>query len=75
MIIWQKEWEEVHMKFNPQMFMQMMMQRDPGLMQRFQQFQQMMQQYNTFKTNLMQNPQLQEQAMKEAMQKMGMKTE
>ena len=70
------------MKFNPQMFMQMMMQRDPGLMQRFQQFQQMMQnnpqmmqQYNTFKTNLMQNPHLQEQAMKEAMQKIGMKTE
>ena len=36
---------------------------------------QMMQQYNTFKTNLIQNPHLQEQAMQEVMQKSGMKIE
>ena len=66
------------MKFNPQILIQMMMQRNPGMMQQFQQFQQMMQtnpqmqqQYQTFRNNLVQNPQMQEQAFQEAMDKIN----
>ena len=58
--------------------MQMMMQRNPGLMEQFKQFQQamqnnpqMQQQYKTFRNNLINNPQMQEQAFQEAINKMG----
>ena len=66
------------MKFNPQILMQMMLQRNPGLMQQFHQFQQamqnnpqMLQQYRTFRSNLINNPNMQEQAFQEAINKIG----
>lgn len=66
------------MKFNPQMLMQLLMQRNPNAMAQLQQFQQMMnsnpqmmQQFNTFKSNVASNPGLQQQAMQEAMAKIN----
>lgn len=66
------------MKFNPQFLMQMMFQRNPQMMQQFQQFQQMMQtnpqmqqQYTAFRNNVVNNPQAQEQAIQEAINKVG----
>lgn len=66
------------MKFNPQTLMQMMMQRNPQLMQQFQQFQQamqtnpqMQQQYIAFRNNIANNPQAQKQAFEEAMNKVN----
>lgn len=66
------------MQFNPQMLMQMMMQRNPGMMQQFQQFQQMMQnnpqmqqQYRQFRENMNSNPQMRDRAIKEATQKVN----
>lgn len=66
------------MKFNPQLLMQMMMQRNPGMMQQFQQFQQamqtnpqMQQQYRMFRNNMVNNPKMQEQAFQEAMNKVN----
>lgn len=66
------------MQFNPQMLLQLMMQRNPNVMQQFQQFQQTMnnnpqmkQQYTAFRNNIRNNPQLQQQAFQEATQKMG----
>ena len=66
------------MRFNPQMLMQLLAQKNPQAMQQLQQFQQilntntqMKQQYDTFRNNLSANPQLQEKAMMEAMQKVN----
>lgn len=66
------------MQFNPQMLLQLMMQRNPNVMQQFQQFQQtmnnnpqMQQQYAAFRNNIRNNPQLQQQAFQEATQKMS----
>ena len=66
------------MRFNPQMLMQMMMQKNPQMVNQFQMFQQMMnnnpqvrQQYQLFRNNLMSNPQLQEKAFEEAKQKIN----
>lgn len=66
------------MRFNPQILMQMMMQKNPQMVNQFQMFQQMMnnnpqvrQQYQLFRNNLMSNPQLQEKAFEEAKQKIN----
>ena len=67
------------MQFNPQLLLQMMMQKNPNMMQQFNQFKQMMQtnsqiqqQYMNFKQEVMNNPQKQQQIYNEAMQKVGM---
>lgn len=67
------------MKFNPQMLMQMLGQRNPQLMAQFQQFQQMMasnqqlqNQYRQFRRNIDNNPQAQNAVMQEMSQKIGM---
>ena len=66
------------MQFNPQLLMQMMMQKNPNIMQQFNQFKQMMQnnpqmkqQYMQFKNEAMNNPQKQEQLFNEAMAKVS----
>lgn len=66
------------MKFNPQMLIQVMMNRNPNMYQQFQQFQQMMmsnpqmqQQYQQFRQGLEGNPQRQEEVFKEAMNKVS----
>lgn len=66
------------MKFNPQMLVQMLIQRNPNAMAQLQRFQQMMngnpqmkQQFDTFKNNIASNPGLQQQAMQEAMAKIN----
>ncbi len=66
------------MKFNPQVLIQMMMNRNPNMYQQFQQFQQMMssnpqmqQQFQQFKQGLEGNPQKQEEVFKQAVDKVG----
>lgn len=66
------------MRFNPQMMINMLLQRNPNAMAQIQQLQQvlnsnpqMRQQYNTFRNNMMANPNLQQQAMEEAMAKIN----
>ena len=66
------------MRFNPQLLMQMMMQKNPNMMQQFNQFKQMMQsnpqmqqQYMQFKNEAINNPQKQEQLFNEAMTKVS----
>lgn len=63
------------MQFNPQMLLQMLAQKNPNMMQQFNQFKQMMQtnsqmqqQYMNFKNEAMNNPQ---KYYNEAMQKVG----
>lgn len=67
------------MNINPQMIIQMLMNRNPQLFQQFQQFQQKMQtdsqlqqQFNNFKKRIMNDPKAQEKALGEAFNKLGM---
>lgn len=66
------------MQFNPQLLMQMMMQKNPNMMQQFNQFKQMMQtnpqmqqQYRNFRNEVANNPQKQQEVFSEAMNKVG----
>lgn len=67
------------MSINPQMLMQVLMNKNPQLMQQMQQYrqqlqnnQQLMSQFQTFKNNMQTNPQMREQVLQEAINKMGL---
>lgn len=67
------------MSINPQMLMQVLMNKNPQLMQQMQQYrqqlqnnQQLMNQFRTFKNNMQTNPQMREQVLQEAINKMGL---
>lgn len=67
------------MSINPQMLMQVLMNKNPQLMQQMQQYrqqlqnnQQLMNQFRTFKNNMQTNPQIREQVLQEAINKMGL---
>ena len=67
------------MSINPQMLMQVLLNKNPQMMQHIQQYQkqlmgnqQLMSQFQTFKSNMQNNPQMRQQVLEEAMNKMGL---
>lgn len=67
------------MSINPQMLMQVLLKKNPQMMQQIQQYQkqlmgnqQLMSQFQTFKSNMQNNPQMRQQVLEEAMNKMGL---
>lgn len=67
------------MSINPQMLMQVLMNKNPQMMQQIQQYQrqlqnnqQLMSQFQTFKNNMQNNPQMRQQVLEEAINKMGL---
>lgn len=67
------------MSINPQMLVQVLMNKNPQMMQQMQQYrqqlqnnQQLMNQFRTFKNNMQTNPQMRERVLQEAINKMGL---
>lgn len=67
------------MSINPQMLMQVLMNKNPQMAQQIQQYrqqlqnnQQLMSQFRTFKSNMANNPQMRQQVLQEAMNRMGL---
>ena len=67
------------MSINPQMLMQVLLNKNPQMMQQIQQYQkqlmgnqQLMSQFQTFKSNMQNNPQMRQQVLEEAINKMGL---